>query len=73
MLYAIRDAANLQVYSQTTGKPVLYCNYAKTSSIDFTADSVYAYNKSTKAVRFDKQREGTFKTEMEVKFKCFPM
>lgn len=66
MLYGIKDAANLQIVSQATGKPILYCNYAKTSSIDFTADSVYAYNKSTKAIRWDKQREGTFKTEMEV-------
>jgi len=66
MLYAIKDAANLQVISQTTSKPVLYANYAKTSSIDFTADSVYAYNKTTKAVRFDKAREGSFKTEFEV-------
>lgn len=66
MLYGIKDAANLQIVSQTTGKPVLYCNYAKTSSIDFTADSDYAYNKTTRAIRWDKQREGTFKTEMEV-------
>lgn len=51
MLYGIKDAANLHVYSQATGKPVLYADYAKTSSIDFTADSVYAYNKTTKAIR----------------------
>ena len=69
MLYGIKDAANLHVYEQVAGgglKPVLYADYAKTSSIDFTADSVYAYNKTTKAIRWDKQREGTFKTEMEV-------
>lgn len=66
MLYGIKDAANLQVVSQKTKKPVLFCNYAKTSSIDFTAESIYAYNKTTKAIRWDKQREGTFKTEMEV-------
>lgn len=51
MLYGIKDAANLHVYSQKTKKPVLYADYAKTSSIDFTADSVYAYNKTTKAIR----------------------
>jgi hypothetical protein len=66
MLYAIKDAANMQIISQATGKPVLYANYALTSSIDFTANSVYAMNKSVKSVRFDSQREGTFKTEMEV-------
>jgi len=66
MLYGIKDAANIQVISNATGKPVLYCDYAKTSSIDFTSDSVYAMNKSTKAIRWDKNREGTFKTEMEI-------
>lgn len=65
MLYALRDSANMHVYT-SANVPVLYCNYAKTSSIDFTADSIYAYNKTTKAVRFDKAREGTFKTEMEI-------
>ncbi|MGE9950112.1 hypothetical protein [Coprococcus catus] len=27
---------------------------------------MYAYNKTTKAVRWDKNREGTFKTTMEI-------
>jgi len=66
MLYGIKDSANLQIISQLTSKPVLYSNYAKTSSIDFTSDAVYAYNKTTKAIRWDKNREGTFKTEMEI-------
>lgn len=66
MLYAIKDSAKFTVISQTTSKPVLYSDYALTSGIEFTAQSVYAMNKQTKAVRFDSQREGTFKTEMEV-------
>ncbi|HEY8888944.1 MAG TPA: hypothetical protein VIM70_01620 [Clostridium sp.] len=66
MLYGIKDCANLQIISTLTNKPVMYCNYAKTSSIDFTSDSVYAFNKTTKAIRWDKAREGTFKTEMEI-------
>jgi hypothetical protein len=66
MLFGIKDAANMQIVSQLTSKPVIYCNYAKTSTIDFTSDSVYAYNKTTKAIRWDKNREGTFKTEMEI-------
>jgi hypothetical protein len=66
MLYGIKDAANLTVVSKTTNKPILYANYAMTSSIDFTAESVYAMNKTTKAIRFDSQREGTFRTEMEI-------
>jgi len=66
MLYGIKDCANLQIVSALTNKPVIYCNYAKTSSIDFKSDAVYAYNKTTKAIRWDKAREGTFKTEMEI-------
>lgn len=66
MLYGIKDSANMTVVSSATNKPVLYCDYAKTSSIDFSAESVYAYNKSTKAIRFDKAREGNFVTEMEI-------
>lgn len=58
MLYGIKDAANMQIISQATGKPVLYCNYAKTSSIEFTSEETYAYNKTTKAIRWDKAREG---------------
>lgn len=66
MLYGLKDCANLQVFSSETNKLKLYSNYAKTSSIDFTSDSVFAYNKTTKAVRWDKSREGTFKTTMEI-------
>jgi len=66
MLYGIKDAANMQIIPLATGKPSLYVNYAKTSSIDFTSEEVYAYNKTTKAIRWDKNREGTFKTDMEI-------
>lgn len=65
MLYGLKDAANMQIVSQATGKPVLYANYAKTSSINFTSEETYAYNKTVKAIRWDKNREGTFTTEME--------
>jgi hypothetical protein len=65
MLYAIKDSANIRV-DTSAGVPVLYANYGKTSLIDFTAESTYAYNKTVKAVRFDGQREGTFKTEFEI-------
>ena len=66
MLYGLKDCANLQVFSSGDKKLKLYCNYAKTSSIDFTSDAVFAYNKTTKAVRWDKSREGTFKTTLEI-------
>lgn len=69
MLYALKDCANLRVDNTKTKKTDLYVNYAKTSSIEFTSDQVFAMNKNVKAVRFDSNREGTFTTTMEV----FPM
>jgi len=66
MLQGIKDSANLQIISNATSKPLLYIDYAKTSSIDFSSEQVYAYNKSVKAIRWDKNREGVFKTEMEI-------
>ena len=66
MLYGLKDCANLTVKSKKTGGIKLYADYAKTSTIEFTSDSVYAYNKSTKAVRWDNNREGTFNTTMEI-------
>lgn len=69
MLYALKDCANLRVENASTGKVDLFVNYAKTTSLEFTSDQVFAMNKNVKAVRFDSNREGTFKTTMEV----FPM
>ena len=66
MLYGLKDCANLQIFSSLDNKLKLYCNYAKTSSIEFTSESVFAYNKTTKAVRWDKAREGSFKTTLEI-------
>lgn len=69
MLYALKDCANLRVENAQTGKVDLFVNYAKTSTMEFSSDSVFAMNKNVKAVRFDSNREGTFTTTMEV----FPM
>ena len=69
MLYALKDCANLRVENASTKKVDLFVNYAKTTSLEFTSDQVFAMNKNVKAVRFDSNREGTFKTTMEV----FPM
>ena len=66
MLYGLKDCANLTVKSKETNKIKMYADYAKTSTIEFTSESVYAYNKNTKAVRWDKNREGNFKTTMEI-------
>lgn len=69
MLHALKDCANLRVDQASTGKTALFVNYAKTTSLEFSSDQVFAMNKNVKAVRFDSNREGTFTTTMEV----FPM
>lgn len=69
MLYALKDCANLRIDSSQAKKTVCEVNYAKTSNLEFSSDSVFAMNKNVKAVRFDSNREGTFTTTMEV----FPM
>lgn len=69
MLYALKDCANLRVENASTKKVDLFVNYAKTTSLEFTSEQVFAMNKNVKAVRFDSNREGTFNTTMEV----FPM
>lgn len=69
MLYALKDCANLRVENARTGKVDLFVNYAKTTSLEFTSDQIFAMNKNVKAVRFDSNRAGTFTTTMEV----FPM
>lgn len=65
MLFGLKDSANIHVYT-SAGVPVLYSNYGLTSTIEFTSDSVYAMNKNVKAIRWDTNREGVFKTEMEI-------
>lgn len=69
MLYAMKDCANLRIDSAATQKTRLFVNYAKTTSLEFSSDQTFAMNKNVKAVRFDSNREGSFKTTMEV----FPM
>ena len=69
MLYALKDCANLRVDSASDGKTKLFVNYARSTTLSFSSDQVFAYNKNVKAVRFDGNREGTFTTTMEV----FPM
>lgn len=66
MLYGLKDCANMQVISKADGKRKIYADYARTSTIEFTSESVYAHKKTTRAVRWDTNREGTFNTAFEV-------
>lgn len=66
MLYGIKDCANLQIFSNETNKLRIWANYARTSDITFEADSVFAHNKTVRAIRWDNERTGTFQTSFEV-------
>lgn len=66
MLYGIKDASNLTIISNKTGKPVLYADYCNKTDINFTSETVYAMKKGVKAIGWDKNREGTMTTEMQV-------
>jgi hypothetical protein len=67
MLYGIKDASNLRIDSLAqNGKPVLYANYCNTTDITFSSESTFANIKGVKTIRWDHNREGGFKTEMEV-------
>lgn len=66
MLYGIKDASNLTVISNATSKPILYADYCNTTDISFTSETVYAMVKGVKKIGWDKNREGSFKTSMQV-------
>jgi len=66
MLYGIKDASSVRVDSLATLKPVLYAPYCNTTDISFTSESTFASIKGVKTIRWDHNREGSFKTEFEV-------
>jgi len=66
MIRGLKDVIDFIIESIATDKPVIKSNYARTSSIDYTSEAVYARNKTTNAIRWDKTREGTFKTSCEI-------
>lgn len=62
--YAINEALN--VVLKRKGVPVLFSDFANTSGLDFTADSVYAKAKGVDTIRFDKNRKATCKFDFEI-------
>lgn len=65
-LYGIKDSANLTLFSKKTGKPVLYADYCNQTSLNMSADTVYAMKKTARAISWDTSKEGTLTTEMQV-------
>lgn len=68
-LYGIKDSANVTLFSKaqaTKDKPVLFADYCNQTSLNMSADTVYAMKKTAKAISWDTNREGTLTMEMQV-------
>lgn len=65
-IFAIKDSANLTMKSKSTGKPVIYADYATQSVNEWSSDRVYAMSKSTRAVAFDSNKQSTLAVSMEI-------
>lgn len=65
-IFGIKDSANLSIISKSTGKPVLYSDYATQSVNEWSSDRVYAMSKSTRAIAFDSNKQSTLVVSMEI-------
>lgn len=65
-IYGIKDAANIILKKKSDNTIALRADYATVSNVEWTADQVYAMSKSTRAIRWDFNRQATVKMTMEV-------
>lgn len=68
-LYGIKDSANVTLFSKaaaTKDQPVLFADYCNQTSLNMSADTVYAMKKTAKAISWDTNREGSLTMEMQV-------
>ena len=67
--FASREVCNLIIMDAASGKPVLHCDYANTTSMEMTSESVFAYGgwNRPKRVAFNGQREATFTIETQMR------
>lgn len=66
MIYGIRDAANITLKEAGTNNVVLYSDYARSVENSWTSDQDYAYAKSTRAIRWDFDKQGELTMSFEV-------
>lgn len=69
MNYAIKDAADVTLFRKQEGGtkvPVLFTDYANSTSLEFSSDRVYATAKGANKVVFDSNKSGTFSLELQV-------
>lgn len=69
MNYAIKDATNVQLLKRNadgTKVPVLFTDYANSTTLEFGSDRVMATAKGVNKVAFDTNKNGTFSMELQV-------
>ncbi|MBO1087246.1 fibronectin type III domain-containing protein [Enterococcus mundtii] len=66
MAYGMKDAADLLLVDLATKMPALYVDYANATSSEWTAESVYANKKGSRAIRWDDARQGTLTLDTEL-------
>ena len=68
-IFGIKDSANFTVKYKSganKGKPFIFADYATVATNDWTSSQVYAKSKNVNAIRWDYDRAGTIKAEMEI-------
>lgn len=69
MNYAIKDAADVTLFRREedgTKIPVLFTDYANSTSLEFSSERVFATAKGVNKVAFDTNKSGTFSLELQV-------
>lgn len=66
MAYGMKDAADLVLVDLKTKLPALLVDYANATSSEWSAESVYANKKGSRAIRWDDDRQGTLTLDTEL-------
>ena len=66
MNYAIKDAGDVTLIEKESGTQALFTEYANSTSLEFSADRIFATAGGVNKVAFDTGKSGTFGLEMEV-------
>lgn len=66
MAYAMKDASDLIGVSLATKMPVFHIGYANATSSEWSAESVFANKKGSRAIGWDSDRQGTLTLETEL-------
>lgn len=65
-IYGIKDSANIIMKTKADDKIFLRSPYATVSTSEWTADTVYAMDKTSRAIRWDSNRQAQVKFSFEI-------